>query len=164
MPPIPFAFTPTYADYVTTTRAYLLRQPLLLLVVLIVGVVGAVPWVYVLSTGTMAALIPIVLTPLIVVVLFLLLTPMLIATRAQRNPALFESLTCEAITVGIQVKGRTIDTTLDWRLFNRVIETQNYFLLVFHDSKKLFQMVPKRAFAGDVDVVRFGELVKRVIE
>jgi hypothetical protein len=159
MHPIHFAFTPTYNDYVTTSRAYVLRQPVTLLLVLGAGLLSVGFSAFAAANfNSLISLLPVIAVPLILVALYVIVTPLLIASRAQGNKQLLAAMSCEASPAGIRVRSQFVDTTLDWRLFRDVIETRRYFLLVFHDGKKMFQMAPKRAFASEQDVDAFREM------
>jgi hypothetical protein len=163
MRPIHFAFTPTYNDYVTASRVYVLRQPLMVLLVLGAGL-WSVSFLVLAATNldSLFLLLPVIIAPPILVALHAIVTPLLIASRAQNNKQLLAALVCEASPAGIRVRSQFVDTMLDWRLFSDVIETRRYFLLVFRDSKKMFQMAPKRAFASAQDVDRFRGMARHV--
>ncbi len=160
MSPITFTFTPAYQDYVTTTRAYLLRQPAMWGGALLAGL-AVVLCIYVFGAGGSAGILLIGLVPPILIALYLIVTPILVASRAQKSPDLVAALSCEATLAGIHVQGQNVNTLLDWRLFSNAIETKRYFVLVFRDSRKMFQMVPKRAFVDDADAKRFGEMARQ---
>lgn len=159
MHPVHFAFTPTYSDYVTTSRAFVLRQPLTLLLVLGAGLLSVSFSAFAATSfNSLISLLPVIAVPLILVALHVIVTPLLIASRARGNRQLLAALSCEAGSAGIHVRSQFVDTTLDWRLFRDVIETKRYFLLVFHDGRKMFQMAPKRAFASERDVDEFRKM------
>lgn len=167
MDAIRFSFTPAQRDYLITARAFLLRRPLLLLIVFVLGLVSSLLWLlFSLSANSadaIAFVLPAVIVPFGLVALFLIVAPIIMASLVANNTALMSELRCEASAAGLHVASANADTTLNWELFGEVIETKNYFLLVFHDRRKLFQMIPKRAFASANDENHFRQLVKREI-
>lgn len=167
MDTIRFNFTPTQRDYVTAARAFLLRQPLYLLIVFGLGMVSSVIWLlFSLSAGSSDAMVFVlsaVSAPFALVALFLIITPIVIASAAAKSQALASEMRWDASGAGLQVAGTNTDTLLNWGLFKDVIETRSYFLLIFRDRRKLFQMIPKRAFASTEDESRFRALAKQEI-
>jgi hypothetical protein len=101
--------------------------------------------------------------PFGLVALFLIAAPIVIASQAAKNKTLMSEMRWAASDAGLQVAGANTDTLLNWSLFNQVIETKNYFLLIFRQRRKLFQMIPKRAFASPQDEERFRAMSKREI-
>jgi hypothetical protein len=168
MDAIRFTFTPTHRDYVTAARAYLSRQQLYLLIVFLLGLVSGLTWLlFSLSANREDAFVfvlPALIMPFGLVVLFLIVTPIVMASQAAKNKTLTSELRWEASTAGLHVAGANTDTLLNWGLFKDVLETKSYFLLVFRDRRKLFQMIPKRAFATPEDQARFRELANMRIE
>lgn len=164
---IHFSFTPTQHEYIIATRAFLLRQPLYLLIVFVLGLVSSLLWLlFALGANSAEAMViglPAFIVPFGLVVLFLIVTPIVIASGATKSEALASELRWEASDAGLQVAGTNTDTLLNWGLFKGVIETRRFFLLVFHQRRKLFQMIPKRAFASTEDEARFRALAKREI-
>jgi hypothetical protein len=167
MDAIRFTFTPAQRDYITATRAFLLRQPLYLLIVFVLGLVSGLTWLlFSLSANREDAFVfvlPAIIMPFGLVALFLIVTPIVMASQAMKNKVLTSELRWEASAAGLQVAGAGTDTLLNWGLFNLVIETKRYFLLVFRERRKLFQMIPKRAFASTEDEARFRGLAREEI-
>jgi hypothetical protein len=162
-----FSFTPAQRDYLITVRAFLLRRPLYLLIVFVLGLLSSLLWLlFSLSANRADALVfalPAVVMPFGLVALFLILAPIVMASLAANNAALTSELKCEASTAGLRVAGASADTVLNWKLFSEMIETKSYLLLIFQQRRKLFQMIPKRAFASTDDEARFREIARREI-
>jgi hypothetical protein len=167
MDAIRFTFTPAQREYITATRAFLIRQPLYLLIVFGLGLISSLIWLLFSldenNAGAFVLALPAIIAPFGLIALFLILTPIVIASAAVNRQALASEMRWEASTAGLHVAGANTDTLLNWGLFKDVIETKRFFLLVFHDRRKLFQMIPKRAFASPEDVAGFREMAKRAI-
>ncbi len=168
MDAIRFSFTPAQRDYLITARAFLLRRPVIVLGVFVLGLLSSLIWLLfslgAQGTDVFVFVLPAVILPFGLLALFLLVIPIVMASLAANNAALMSELRCEAGAAGLQVAGAQGDTLLSWKLFSGVIETKNYFLLVFHQRRKLFQLIPKRAFASVDDEARFREMTRREIE
>jgi hypothetical protein len=162
MDAIRFTFTPAQHDYTTATRAFLLRQPLYLLIVFGLGLISSLLWFFFsLGANTEAAgvlALPALIAPFGLLALFLIITPIVIASAAANNKTLAGELRWAVSGAGLQVAGAGTDTLLNWGLFKDVIETKSYFLLIFRDRRKLFQLIPKRAFASPADKEAFRAL------
>lgn len=162
-----FSFTPTQRDYVITARAFLLRRPLYLLIVFVLGLLSSLLWLlFSLSANREDAVVfvlPAIIVPFGLVALFLIVAPIVLASLAANNAALTSELRWDASAAGLQVAGANTNTLLNWKLFSEFIETKNYFLLIFHRRRKLFQMIPKRAFASVADEAQFRALAKQEI-
>ena len=165
---IRFSFTPAQREYIIATRAFLLRQPLYLLIVFALGLLSSLLWLLfsLNARGAEAVMIglPAIIAPFGLLALFLIMAPIAVASSAVKSQSLASELRWEASAAGLQVAGANTNTLLNWKLFSKVIETKSFFLLVFHQRRKLFQMIPKRAFATPNDKARFRELAKSRIE
>jgi hypothetical protein len=58
---------------------------------------------------------------------------------------------------GIHFKTSTIDTKLAWRHYNRLIEDDRLFLLVY--ARGMYTVIPKSAFPDRGEIEQFRELV-----
>jgi hypothetical protein len=139
----------------------------MLLLVAGIGLLSAVMWAFFsLSSGSgmsVVTLLPIVVAPLVLLALYLVLTPIVIASRARSRSVLFAPTQWEAGERSLRVRARQVDTEIDWRAFERLIETQRYFILALRDRRRLFLFVPKRAFASAGDEAAFRDLARRAI-
>jgi len=63
-----------------------------------------------------------------------------------------------------KIKSKTVDceSSVQWRLFIKAIETKNLFML--YPAKACFNMIPKRAFSSDQQMDEFRELLRTKIE
>lgn len=159
------AFTPAHADYVTATRAYLARQPLTLLLVAGAGLLSAAMWLFfALGSGqgvTLAALVPAVVIPPALLALYLVVTPLVIASRARSRAALFAPTVWDADARRLHVRAGKVEAEVDWRAFERLIETKRYFILALRDRRRMFLFAPRRAFASAADEAAFRDLARR---
>lgn len=69
----------------------------------------------------------------------------------------------------IKIKTKTDhnESTMQWQIYNKVIETQTLFMLYqrkFSFPHSLFITIPKRAFSNDEQVNEFRELLRKKIE
>lgn len=167
MDAIRFTFTPTQREYIIATRAFLLRQPLYLLIVFGLGLISSVIWLLfsmnASSADTIVLGLPAIIAPFGLPVLFLIMAPIAVASSTAKSQTLAGELRWEASAAGLRVAGANTDTLLNWGLFKDVIETRRFFLLVFHQRRKLFQMIPKRAFASADDENRFRVMARQAI-
>jgi hypothetical protein len=60
---------------------------------------------------------------------------------------------------GIVFQTAQIDSQIRWELYNRIVESDRFFLLYF--GKRSFTIIPKRAFAGVEQEARFREMLRR---
>ncbi len=131
MDAIRFTFTPAQRDYMITTRAFLLRQPSYLLIVFTLGLVSALIWLFFsLNAGNEDVALfalPAIIAPFGLLALFIIITPIVIASAAMKNRALTSELRWEASDAGLQVAGTDTDALLNWGLFNQVVETKTLF-------------------------------------
>jgi len=138
-----------------------------LLAVFVLGLALALVWLLFAMNATgvdaIVYILPAIITPFGLLTLFLIIAPIVIASQAAKNKTLMSELQWAASDAGLQVAGADTDALLNWDLFNQVIETKNYFLLVFQQRRKLFQMIPKRAFASPQNEARFRALARNKI-
>lgn len=60
---------------------------------------------------------------------------------------------------GITFKTANIDSKLEWNLYNSVIENNDVYVLMY--GKRVFSVIPKRAFADSNEETAFRELLKQ---
>jgi hypothetical protein len=94
-------------------------------------------------------------------VLFISL-PLLQAWLAWRsNPSLKDAICCWADEEGFGMQTTNSDTTIKWPALIKFRETRNLFLV--YPSKRMFYLIPKRAFTDESQVKEFRELLDRKI-
>jgi len=58
-------------------------------------------------------------------------------------------------------KTAQIDSKLNWSLYYKVIETDEFFMLVY--GKNMYSVIPKRAFKNDKEIDQFKQLINSKI-
>ena len=60
---------------------------------------------------------------------------------------------------GIHFKTAQIDSLVQWSLYNKVLENERFYILVY--GKNMISVIPKRAFADKHQEAAFGDMLKR---
>ncbi len=79
----------------------------------------------------------------------------------RRNPKFREEYHLTFSRESIHFKTITLDSTLQWMHYERVIENPTLFLLMY--GKSLYTLIPKRAFASDAEIDSFRALLGETI-
>jgi YcxB-like protein len=79
----------------------------------------------------------------------------------QRNPKFREEYQLTFSGENIHFATPSIDSTLQWTHYERVIESPNLFLLMY--GKGLYTLVPKRCFNSNEEINAFRALVTQTI-
>lgn len=95
------------------------------------------------------------------------ITPLVTKYRFRRNPKFAELNHLEFSDDGIRFKTASIDSKLEWSLYDGVIENEHLFLLTY--GGHMYSVIPKRCFtdAGSLDAFRVlveSKVNKRVPE
>ncbi|CAG1003689.1 hypothetical protein ANAEL_03173 [Anaerolineales bacterium] len=166
---ISFGFTPTKNDYIKSFRAYYLSNwqfwVFLVLVTILLGIVA----ISALLSGELRDGYNLALSfiiPLIVFIILgsfllstLIINPLKIANKVEKDERLRSPIQYEVSTEQILFKNQFTETKTDWGSFQKFIETEDVFLLVYSVNKAMFQFVPKRAFASSDDEQAFKQLL-----
>ena len=64
---------------------------------------------------------------------------------------------------GIAVKTNQIDSKLAWSLYTKVVEGADQYLLIYGKELRMITIIPKKAFANQIQEDAFRNLVKRHI-
>lgn len=80
----------------------------------------------------------------------------------QRNPKFREEYHLTFSHENIRFKTASVDSTLQWTLYERVIETPTLFLLIY--GKKLYTLIPKRSFNSNEVMDMFRALLNETIQ
>jgi YcxB-like protein len=65
---------------------------------------------------------------------------------------------------GIGFKTRSIDAFLKWSLYTRIIESENFYLLIYGRDIYSASILPKRAFRDSMQEAAFRQLLRRNID
>lgn len=79
----------------------------------------------------------------------------------QRNPKFREEYHLTFSRENIHFKTASLDSTLKWTHYERVIESPTLFLLMY--GKGLYTLIPKRCFDSDEEMNAFRTLVSQTI-
>jgi YcxB-like protein len=79
----------------------------------------------------------------------------------QRNPKFREEYHLTFSRENIHFRTDSLDSTLKWTHYDRVIESPTLFLLMY--GKGLYTLIPKRCFNSDEDIHTFRTLLNETI-
>jgi YcxB-like protein len=79
----------------------------------------------------------------------------------QRNPKFREEYQLTFSRENIHFKTASLDSTLQWTHYERVIESPDLFLLMY--GKGLYTLIPKRCFNSNEEINAFHALVSQTI-
>ena len=164
MEPIRFEFTPTKEDYLGGYWAYFMRGSksfwLLIPLVALFALCGLLGLVNMLvnrdSSG--AYFLAFLIAPA-VLALVLILQPLQLWLQVSKNDPLRVLNSFEVDSEHWSVKTPFSETRTDWGTFSRLIESPGYFLLIHSVNKRMFNIIPKRAFPNDASLNSFRRLV-----
>ena len=157
-------FTPTKQDYVRTLRAYYFRQRSTWIMVLVFGGIFAYGIYTMVTTGFDRYPDYFYYLPLLFVIYLLFIffySPSLIGRRVQNDERLRATATWQASSREIVIKNKHSLTKLEWRQFQRVIETRRYYLFVYASNRNTIQFLPKRVFASPEQETAFRDLLRK---
>ena len=166
--PIRAQFKPSPADYVKATLAFYFTQRSILLLTAfsILFAVLAVPY----SLVQWARGSNIAIFILAIALGFLLIAAATVAAPLMRVRRMVDQdETMRADTVWsiendlIELHNRFEKTELLWGMFDRLVETRQYYLLVYADNKRQFTFLPKHAFSNPEERERFMAMAQENI-
>ncbi len=79
----------------------------------------------------------------------------------QRNPKFREEYHLTFSRENIHFKTTSLDSTLQWTHYERVVESPDLFLLMY--GKGLYTLIPKRCFSSNEEMEAFRALVNQTI-
>ena len=77
------------------------------------------------------------------------------------QPSIREPITIEVTKEGVSLYSPYFQSHLKWQIYTRFIETKNLFMV--YQSKRFFNLFPKRAFRNHEQVNEFRELLRTMI-
>jgi hypothetical protein len=146
-------------DYIRAFRGFYTRQfgnqvfIFFLLLLIIIGIIGIA------RSGMQPAILVMVVLALIGLLYPYFITPLIIGSKLDKNQGLLRESVWTFTDKEILVKAEGKESRLDWSAIHEFIETKDYFLLVHSGNKRIFQVVPKRAFESTEVEKRFRELL-----
>ena len=78
-----------------------------------------------------------------------------------QSDTLKQPMTIEATGDSLSIEGESFESILQWKIFNKFIETNNLF--VIYEEKFLFRIIPKRAFANNEELAGFRTILQENI-
>jgi hypothetical protein len=158
--PLSVSFQITPEDYARAVRAFTLRQPAAVIALVLSGLLICLTGLVLLLSVVLlligrdlatGAASPLILLPCMAIYLLfpaslLLIRPFMSARQARKNPDNFAPVTWEVDDGHFRIQSARAKTELAWEVFNKVLETKRYYLLVYAVNKRVFQFVPKQAF------------------
>ena len=154
-------FRYTEAEYMAATRLFMMRSADLIIRLTIctlyaVGSIFLFTWLG-FASETIPLLIFVALFPFIMGFLMLYVIP---RQRFRSDPKFRDEYFMQFSDDGIHFKTAQIDSVLQWSLYNKVLEDERFFILVYGQNN-MISVIPKRAFADRNQEDAFSEMLKR---
>jgi hypothetical protein len=154
-------FQYTEDEYVAALRIYMLRSTrlrlafVLSLFLLVMGLLSAVAGVY---SGFSFLLIAFSVAYLMVILMAFTVIPQ---KRFRADPKFRDEYFLQFSEDGIRLQTAQIDSTVQWSLYTKFIESGRFYLLVYGEN--MISVVPKRAFSDSSEEIVFRDLLRRKI-
>jgi hypothetical protein len=159
---IALQFNYTEEEYVAATRLYLRRSTdfIIRLVVCVLYAFFCVGVFRVLDFKLEPEIILlfafVAFLPFLIAFLHLFVVP---RQRFRSDPKFRDQYLLQFSDDGIHFRTAQIDALLRWSLYNKVLEDERFYLLVY--GKNMISVIPKRAFAGPAQEAAFRQLLGR---
>jgi hypothetical protein len=118
-----------------------------------------------LNIGTANFRVAVYYLPLIILVVLFLLLPSMSGSstvrKVSKQPQLLLPVTYEIDDEKILIMTELSETKLNWGVFNKTLETDQYYYLIYVTNKNMFQFLPKRIFASQAQEDDFRQLVEQ---
>lgn len=105
------------------------------------------------------------IVPVLILSLLIFLAPSLAgwatARKVSKQPQLSQPITYEIGDEKIHITSSLSESILDWRLFSKVFETEQHYLLVYVTNKNMFQFLAKRAFESKIQENEVRSLIEQ---
>lgn len=159
---ISLRFKYTEEEYVAATRLYLTRSSDLIArfgvcCALAIGSIFLLMWL-----GITSELIPLFIFaacfPFLIAFLLFFVVP---RQRFRSDPKFADEYVLQFADDGIHFRTAQIDALLQWSLYNKVLEDERFYILIY--GKNMISVIPKRAFASAHHEAAFNEMLKRNI-
>lgn len=156
-------FTPTPTDYTRAYRAFQLRQRRIQLfiggfaAVLLIGLaLLALP-----RLGFTPFGLPTLLFGLFGLLYLLYWNPRTIGQQMRRKPRLAEKNTWDISPTSIHMHSQHLDARVLWATYEELLVTRDYYLLVYRENRRMFQILPRRAFTDPEHEADFLKLAAK---
>ena len=157
---ISLRFKYTEEEYIAATRLYLTRSKdfairLSICAFYAIAFISVFVWLD-FASEAIFLLIALACFPFLIGFLNLFVLP---RQRFRSDPKFKDEYFLQFSDDGIQFKTTDIDALLQWSLYNKVLENERFYLLVY--SKNMISVIPKRAFADATQEAAFSEMLRR---
>lgn len=159
---ISLRFKYTEEEYVAAMRLYLghSRELIIRMAVLSLYSIGAIALFMWIDFGI--GLIPLFIfaacfPPLIMFLLYYVIP----RKQFRSDPKFADEYFLQYSDDGIHFKTAQIDSLVQWSLYNKVLENERFYILVY--GKNMISVTPKRAFTDKHQEAAFSEMLKRHI-
>ena len=157
---ISLRFKYTEEEYIAATRLYLMRSKDFIIRLIVcafyaIAFISVFVWLN-FASEAIFLLIALVCFPFLIGFLHLFVLP---RQRFRSDPKFRDEYFLQFSDDGIQFKTTDIDALLQWSLYNKVLENERFYLLVY--GKNMISVIPKRAFASANQEAAFSEMLKR---
>jgi hypothetical protein len=101
---------------------------------------------------------------LILIMLFFFLPAMSgfsTAKRVSKQPQLLQNSTYEFDEEIIQIINELSESKMHWGVFDKALESDGYYYLIYVTNKNMFQFIPKRIFESTAQESDFRQLVEQ---
>lgn len=159
-----YSFTPNREDYIKALRAFQLRQRWTWVFMVIAGVAVVCGLMLVILTQEISYFFtfPVILLVFFVIFLFFV-NPITVGDQVEKNERLQSETTWEVSEEGVAISTPYAQSKFDWGTLGTVYETGDQFLLAYSANKRMFQILPKRAFESREQVDDFRSLAARKV-
>lgn len=157
---ISLRFKYTEEEYTAATRLFMTRSADLIIrfgvcSLYAIGCIVLFSWL-----GIAIEMIPVFVVaaclPFILALLLLFVVP---RQRFRSDPKFRDEYLLQFSDEGIHFKTAQIDALLQWSLYNKVLEDERFYILVY--GKNMISVIPKRAFASAAEEAAFDEMLRR---
>jgi hypothetical protein len=159
---ITLRFKYTVEEYVAATRLYIMRSAdffarLSICFLYAIGCMVLFAWLEMpLSSELVFLLVFVSLLPFFIAFMHLFVLP---RQRFRSDPKFQDEYLLHFSDDGIQFKTTQIDALLQWSLYNNVLENERFYILVY--GKHMISVIPKRAFASELQETAFRQMLGR---
>jgi hypothetical protein len=157
---ISLRFKYTEEEYLAAMRLYLTRSKDLIIRMAIVsiysiGCIALFMWMD-FASGLIPLFILAACFPFLMAFLLFFVIP---RQRFRGDPKFQDEYFLQFSDDGIQFKTAQVDALLQWSLYNKVLENERFYILVY--GKNMISVIPKRAFTDKHQEAAFSEMLKR---
>jgi hypothetical protein len=158
---ISLRFKYTEAECAAATRLYLTRSADFIIRIAVCVVYAIVSfwllvWLEIFDSQILLLFLVAFCLPFIIGFLHLFVLP---RQRFRRNPQFREEFFLQFSDEGLQFKTTQIDALLQWSLYEKVLEDERFYLLIY--GKNMISVIPKRAFESAHQEAAFNRMLRR---